>query len=500
MWLIISEVSMTRLRTWVVTALVVNGVLLLYSVKVWQGRPPTHSIEDSSLREGNEPQVRLHSGLVSGMWDRAQKGRIYYSFLGIPYAKPPLGLLRFKDPVPAEPWQGVRDGTKYPSCCPSVPVGVQRHGNRGIQGQEDCLYINVFTPPLQKSQKKLPVMVYIHGGSFLAGGAKHYQPLPLLQQDLVLVTLQYRLGVLGFLSTEDEVLPGNLGLKDQTLALTWVRDNIGHFGGDSKRVTIFGGSAGGASVQLLMFNPHAEGLFSRAIMQSGSALSPWAVRTGHRAVAYTVGGRLGCPTPDPISNNSLRDNERLVDCLQKAPLDALVPSFMDFSVWATLPWVTVPRVDGDYLPEDPAILLREGKFHKVPLITGVTQHDGLLITGNLYNTPSLREQLVKNFVNVGPGAALLLGEGDEQPLTLARLAFHHYLGGIKAGDHDKVTLTQLFGDRLFTVAHDETWRFTSQHQDLPVYTYELKPSNTTGKKCETGGGAAFLTLRYLEVV
>ncbi|KAK8719862.1 hypothetical protein OTU49_013721, partial [Cherax quadricarinatus] len=126
-------------------------------------------------------------------------------------------------------------------------------------------------------------------------------------------------------STEDQVLPGNLGLQDQLLALVWVRDNIARFGGDSEKVTILGSSAGAASVHLLMFNPHAKGLFSQVIMQSGSAFDPWVVRKDHKFVAFSIGRMMGCQTPDVISESNDSDSEALLKCLKNVSLNALVP-------------------------------------------------------------------------------------------------------------------------------------------------------------------------------
>ncbi|MPC17299.1 Esterase FE4 [Portunus trituberculatus] len=163
-------------------------------------------------------------------------------------------LLLHQNPEPADPWSGVRNGSLPIPKCPQLSSRVPG----AIEGQEDCLYLNVYTP--KPSPSNLPVMVYIHGGGFaISSAGEGGSPAPLMQKDIVLVTMNYRLGTLGFLSTNDNILPGNLGLKDQVLALQWVQDNIELFGGNPKQVTIFGVSAGGISVHFHILSPSSKG-------------------------------------------------------------------------------------------------------------------------------------------------------------------------------------------------------------------------------------------------
>ncbi|XP_047479106.1 cholinesterase 1-like isoform X2 [Penaeus chinensis] len=420
------------------------------------------------------PKVHLHTGTVLGTVETSPGGRFYYVFRSIPYAEPPVGERRFKPPVPATASEGVANHLKWPPSCPQVTKGKQLIHVKEIMGEEDCLYLNVFTPSMQ--EKNYPVMVYIHGGAFLTGNASRHNPELFLDQDIVVVTIQYRLGVLGFLSTEDEALPGNLGLMDQTLALRWVHENIARFGGDVTRVTVAGLSAGAASAHMHLFNPHAKGLFSRAILMSGSALCPWALRKGHRKVAMAVGEKFNCQS-DPRVASGVEKSTLLVECLRRTPLKELVSSFMDFQVWNSLPWETVPRVDGDYLPDHPARLLAQGRFHDVSIVTGVNLHEGRLVTQGMFSNPEVFRALATDFDSVAPSVALLFEEGDYWPRSLARRAFEHYLGGteISASSHaDEVALTQLFGDRFFKIPHDDTWNLTWHHLGPGrVFAYEL---------------------------
>lgn len=199
---------------------------------------------------------------------------LYYAFEGIPFAKPPLGELRFRAPQPPEPWQDIRDCT-YLRTKP-MQQNLILHV---VEGSEDCLYLNVYTKKL-KSEKPLPVIVYIYGGGFQIGEATrdYYSPDYFMKKDIVLVTFNYRVGALGFLSLRDRDLdvPGNAGLKDQVLALRWTHENISSFNGDPNNITLMGTSAGAASTQIMMATEQTRGLFHKAILMSGSSLCGWA--------------------------------------------------------------------------------------------------------------------------------------------------------------------------------------------------------------------------------
>lgn len=216
--------------------------------------------------------VEVDSGLISG-----QSGDGYYYYLGIPFAAPPVGELRWKPPQPVEPWSGVRECTEFGPACPQPLLPFA--GFEFDTMDEDCLYLNVWTPA-KSPNDCLPVMVLIHGGGFFSGSASQpfFDGAPLAKKGVVFVGINYRLGPLGFLAHPElaeespEGLTGNYGLLDQIAALKWVQRNIAAFGGDPSRVTIFGESAGGMSVSALLLSPMAEGLFHRAIAQSGSPI------------------------------------------------------------------------------------------------------------------------------------------------------------------------------------------------------------------------------------
>ena len=211
----------------------------------------------------------------------ARNGQHYHQFLGVPFAEPPVGELRFREPVPVTSWDDIRDATvPGPSCIQGSYMP--------ISGSEDCLTLNVFT---KDPGARRPVLVYLHGGAFIHGGIAGKTGEYLLEEDIVLVTVQYRLGPLGWLTTADAEAPGNYGLQDQLLALRWVQKHIGAFGGDKAQVTIAGMSAGGASVNYLLLSPQTDGLFSRAFSMSGSAMAWWANIPHQERTAQRLGVR-----------------------------------------------------------------------------------------------------------------------------------------------------------------------------------------------------------------
>ncbi|XP_046587076.1 juvenile hormone esterase isoform X2 [Neodiprion lecontei] len=210
-----------------------------------------------------QPEVTIPQGTLQGKIMTTTHGRKISAFLGIPYAQPPVKNKRFANPVPADGWEGIRNATADGNFCPQIS---SRDYITSV-GDEDCLNLNVFTPQMSggKNSSLLPVMVYVFGGRFMIGSANSsvYGPEYLLNQDVVLVTFNYRLGALGFLSTGDKVASGNWGLKDQVLALEWVQRNIRYFHGDRDRVTLFGHSSGSACVHLLTLSKLTIGFYEK---------------------------------------------------------------------------------------------------------------------------------------------------------------------------------------------------------------------------------------------
>ncbi|XP_071795073.1 acetylcholinesterase-like [Asterias amurensis] len=291
------------------------------------------------------------------------------AYLGIPYAEPPVGPLRLRPPV-AKSWSGELQAKMPGNPCPQPEIKMGKLSPI-VRFAEDCLVLDVFVP--QQVPSNAAVLVFIHGGGYFFGQGTIEELSPATTAvigDVILVTMNYRLGALGFLSTGDDVIPGNFGLLDQQLALKWVRDNIQAFGGDPERVAIFGESAGSVSVNLQMLSPGSAGLFRGAIMESGNPHSPLST-TDHRKVAFALGKLLGCE----------RDtSEELLQCLQKVEdIDSIIKSQQEglakeFGYGILL----APVVDGSFLPDQPAELYAKGAINDAVSIIGSNANEGML--------------------------------------------------------------------------------------------------------------------------
>uniref|UniRef100_A0A8D8NKS9 Carboxylic ester hydrolase n=3 Tax=Culex pipiens TaxID=7175 RepID=A0A8D8NKS9_CULPI len=244
------------------------------------------------MSASNRINVKVHQGTVSGVKEKLPNGSPSYAFRGIPYAKPPIGELRYRAPQPLDKFSGpVLDCSAERDVCFSRNMFTQE-----IEGSEDCLFLNVYTPQVAGDGDPLPVMVFIHGGAWLFGSGNNdcYSPEYLLEQGVIAVTLNYRLSSLGFTYLPSQGIEGNAGLKDQLMALKWVNQNIAKFGGDPSNVTIFGESAGGASVHLHVLSPLSRKYFHKAICQSGSSIHEWVMQRDPELKARTLAKLAGC--------------------------------------------------------------------------------------------------------------------------------------------------------------------------------------------------------------
>src|SRR6516164_5752942 len=319
----------------------------------------------SPASDGTNPIVRTDDGFVRGM----AAGTVD-EFLGLPYAAPPTGNLRWRPPAPPAAWDGVRDATQFGPSCPQVLDPKLNPELPPGAISEDCLYLNVYAPPpSMNDQGGRPVLVWIHGGGLVQDGARDYDGSKLAADGIVVVTINYRLGALGFLAhpaLASHGAAGNYGLMDQQAALRWVQRNIGRFGGDPGNVTIAGQSAGGLSVLAQMVSPGARGLFQRAIVQSGTfALNQRPLATAE-AAGQTFATAVGCP-------------DQTAACLRNAPVSALVSNF-----GTEIPGV----VDGSVLTQPIGTALASGQFARVPVINGITHDEELLFVAGLGITVS----------------------------------------------------------------------------------------------------------------
>ena len=341
------------------------------------------------------PHVRMSQGDLDG--EVSDMGPL--AFKGIPFAVPPIGNLRWREPKPASGWTGVRDATKFGAPC--MQPETQLFGISRAQMSEDCLYLNVWTPSLKPTQPA-PVMVFIHGGSFITGSGSQaqYDGANLANRGVVVVTLNYRLGILGFLAHPDlsaespRHTSGNYGLLDQMAALRWVRQNIASFGGDARNVTVFGESAGASSIGYLLVAPDAKDLFDKAILESPSMVFQPAPELSREYRGLASMESIGVAAAPHIANlRSLNSDEVMARGSEAAqrifaggiararlrpetPLND--PSFVP-SPWA-------PFADGVMIPSQPAQLFTENRAMRIPVLVGTNTNEGNLFLRRYHPT------------------------------------------------------------------------------------------------------------------
>jgi para-nitrobenzyl esterase len=323
-----------------------------------------------SLTAGITEPVHVEQGLVSGT-SGTDPGVL--AFKGVPFAAPPVGDLRWRAPKAAASWTGVRKADKFSANC------VQRQApNSGREISEDCLYLNIYTAAKTPAEKR-PVMVWIHGGALTGGAGSIYDGEALAKKGVIVVTVNYRLGVLGFLAhpeltkESDRNASGNYGILDQIAALEWVQKNIAAFGGDTKRVTIFGESAGSWSVNYLMASPLARGLFQRVIGESGAEFAPAKKLSEVEQAGVAFAKSAGAESIAALRAKS-------VDDLQKARA-----------------FQTAVNVDGWLLPQDVYTIFKEGKQSDVPVLIGSNNDEGTMFTPATVTEKSFEEMASKRF-------------------------------------------------------------------------------------------------------
>ncbi len=296
------------------------------------------------------------SGPVAGTANGAVRGvanGTVDEFLGIRYAAPPAGALRWQPPQPAAGWSGVRDATKFAPHCPQVasPFGQ-------ASTSEDCLFLNVFTPSHRTAGAGHPVMVWIHGGALVTGESDDYAPAGLVADGVTVVTINYRLGALGFLAhpalADADGQSGDYGLEDQQAALRWVQRNIASFGGNPRNVTVFGESAGGLSTLSQVASPQARGLFERAIAESGSYNLTQASLASAETADEAFATKAGCAS-------------QTAACLRSLPVSTILTN--ENAAGYT------PNINSEVLPESLGTAFATGNFNRVPIINGTNRDE-----------------------------------------------------------------------------------------------------------------------------
>ena len=419
-----------------------------------------------SGQDSGRPLVATREGLVRGAVARSAAGRLFYRFKAIRYAAAPVGALRFQPPRRHPGWPGVADGLSYGSVCPQLDL----FANFTVKGSEDCLFANVYTPQLPTAPRTaggLPVMVFIHGGGFAMGSGDddYHGPSYFMDEDVVLVTFNYRLGALGFFTTHDAAAPGNYGLLDQVLLLSWVRDNIAAFGGDPGSVTIFGESAGGASVSLLVMSPLARGLFHHAISQSGAALTNWAFNGRRLGSAQKLAGRLNCPAEDVGT---------MVECIRDQPWEEVFENSKGDDM--RFPIRVDREVESPLLPDDPHSLLTRGEFSLVPWMHGLTQEEAALLVPFVLANKTAKSALFAGELSAWaaaldfstPAVSSIMDCGAD-PIEETQKVYDFYVGNGSVSSTNLLPLVRAFGDRAFAAPILAESALASRH--APVYRY-----------------------------
>ncbi|XP_046462151.1 acetylcholinesterase-like [Daphnia pulex] len=352
------------------------------------GLSGTDSTTTADDYQQQDPSLIINTlaGRVRGMTAVAATGKQVDVWNSIPFGQPPVGELRFRHPRPMDPWDGVRDTRDMPNSCWQTMddffgnFAGSTMWNANTERSEDCLYLSVTVP--RPRPKNAAVMVWIFGGGFVTGSSTLdvYDPKILVsEENIIYVTLQYRVASLGFLYFDQPGAPGNMGMLDQVMALQWIHSNIAFFGGNPNNITLFGESAGAASVSMHLLSPLSRNLFSQAIMQSGSATAPWA--TVDREETIIRGLRLaeavGCP-------HSRANLSATLDCLKTINASTLVNN--EVAPLGILEFSFVPIVDGAFLDESPKRSLATRNFKKCNIMMGSNTEEGyFFIFYYLYN-------------------------------------------------------------------------------------------------------------------
>jgi para-nitrobenzyl esterase len=412
------------------------------------------------------PIVATENGVVRGV---AVPGG--FAFRGVPYAAAPTGNLRWRAPQPPADWVGIRDATEFAASCPQS-VSFNLFFPPGPIN-EDCLYLNVSTPTL-RSKAARPVLVWIHGGGLTQDAARNYDGTDLSADGAVVVTINYRLGALGFLShpalaSRPGGSSGNYGLMDQQAALRWVQQNIARFGGDPHKVAIAGQSAGGLSVLAHLVSRGSRGLFQRAIVQSGA----FALTQLPLAAAEAFG---------EVFATSVDCEDQTAACLRSVPVDELVANF---------PGAAIPGVvDGKVLTESIGTALAGGRFARVPIVNGVNHDEerlfvdglGVTVSGGTF-VPILERPVTAE--NYQRNIAFVLGVSDARA---AAIAAEYPLDTYPT---PAATFSALVGDANFACPALQVDRWTSAR--VPTYAYEFNDDDAPQRFAPPGAVAPVAT-------
>ncbi|KAI5639535.1 carboxylesterase family domain-containing protein [Phthorimaea operculella] len=416
-------------------------------------------------------RVEVEQGVLEGKRvELVTKDGFYNSFKGIPYAAPPLGKLRFKAPEPPLRWEGVRNASEHGPIC--IQNNIFERTQYENASREDCLFLNVYTPDLEP-KTPLPVMFFIFGGAFESGSGNDdiYGPDFLLPHGVILVTINYRLEALGFLSLENEDVPGNAGMKDQVAALKWVKKNIAKFGGDPDNITVFGQSSGSASVVYHMASPRSRDLFKRAILMSGVPNGDWSSAYQSRRRAFILGQQLGFDTQDP---------KKLLEFLQNVPAEKLAdvsPNVLaseDIAAKVFKIYHFTPTVEKDFgqerfLTEDPGKYLIKNGVKQDAVMMGHTSAESMLEmagSDDIFTPYSQKPELLVP-------RQIIINNVPDKVLEISDLIRKHYFGDKAISIDTAEGLLNLMGDVAYSYDIHKYVRIFSASGKTNVFEYKF---------------------------
>ncbi|XP_034231366.1 juvenile hormone esterase-like [Thrips palmi] len=462
----------------VVVALVAVGLIVYYTTRGTNcpsngpgpatASPPPVPVPTSPAPTPEGPVVRVQQGLLEGVnkWTRGKgANRVEYAaFWGVPFAQPPVGPLRFKAPRPHPGWTGVRSAKEAGSWCAQGQDG-------DLRGSEDCLFLNVFTTNLDKSEKQ-PVYVFVHGGGFQFGAPSvtRYGPDYLLPHGVVVVTVQYRLGALGFLSLDTEEIPGNCALKDNVAALQWIHNNIAAFGGDPNRVTIGGQSAGGAMAGWLTRLPEMKGRIHGATLMSGTPYHNWAYTETHIPTALQVASNIAHKT---VTDFNEAEQYLMNATIEELHVNAMLAINSAMQSQPEVPVVPTPERRKPVPGGEPLLVTKDKESYfldpempAIPMLIGNTNAEWLpyYYQNNPRSEATIDEELVENIARHVP-KDLLPNQDTRKILGLpeSTVDYNTILEEVKKGVRDHVTASCDLGCTLKTY-FDNIWQTTDTHR------------------------------------
>ncbi|KAJ2948616.1 hypothetical protein O0L34_g7870 [Tuta absoluta] len=416
-------------------------------------------------------EVELEQGILSGKLEESfLKQKDYYAFRGIPFAQPPVGTLRFLPPQPYENWNGTYKAYVNKPTCLQFNAKNRNAEPIGLSGSEDCLYLSVFTPGLKGNY---PVVVFDYNDNFRTGfnGTNTYSPDFFIEEDVIVVTISHRLRSLGYLTTQDDIIPGNNGLRDFILGLNWVKHNVQKFGGDNTRITLMGSNGGGSLVNMLMYSKQAKGLFSAVIIQSGCALQTAYFYENPRAKAFELGKVLKIET---------EDSKKLLEELQKLDAAELIRNEFEVNDRESMvknhnaAQIFVPTLETANENSIITTLPEKGNIvNDVPVLIGFNSREGLDFAAQYIQEPRVFEEVMSGLTTIFPIRADFRFDLDS--LVYNRDAVKEmndvYYNDGYVHMNNILEYAAYLGDVLVGYAVDKTAKFLAKNLESSVYYY-----------------------------